>query len=214
MKNKKGFTLIELLAVIIILGILMIIAIPAVTSYIQDTKKSAFVDSAVAFMDDVRNKVNSQTNIDASDATVLYLIPAGNVEGSTCVKLESGGESPLASSWDYAYVGVTYNADHSGYNYYFVGRDSGGNGLEFTSYKDVRANGAKDLFASNHTAKTYEATLKTLYASTSAAKDNKGYAEAGGEGVTAWTGTGLDALATDAGRTKVVVLNASACTNK
>ena len=39
MKNKKGFTLIELLAVIIILGILMIIAIPAVTSYIQSSRQ-------------------------------------------------------------------------------------------------------------------------------------------------------------------------------
>ena len=44
--NKKGFTLIELLAVIIILGILMIIAIPSVTKYISDSRKSAYVDTA------------------------------------------------------------------------------------------------------------------------------------------------------------------------
>ena len=36
--NKKGFTLIELLAVIIILGVLMIIAIPSVTTNQQLTK--------------------------------------------------------------------------------------------------------------------------------------------------------------------------------
>ena len=35
-KNKKsGFTLIELLAVIVILGILMIIAVPSVIKYIR-----------------------------------------------------------------------------------------------------------------------------------------------------------------------------------
>ncbi|MBO5375413.1 MAG: prepilin-type N-terminal cleavage/methylation domain-containing protein, partial [Bacilli bacterium] len=43
MKNKKGFTLIELLAVIIILGVLMIIAIPSVTEYIQTARKKAYV---------------------------------------------------------------------------------------------------------------------------------------------------------------------------
>ena len=32
MKNKKGFTLIELLAVIIILGVLMLVAIPSAKS--------------------------------------------------------------------------------------------------------------------------------------------------------------------------------------
>lgn len=34
MKEKKGFTLIELLAVIVILGVIMMIAIPSVTGYI------------------------------------------------------------------------------------------------------------------------------------------------------------------------------------
>jgi len=38
-KKRNGFILIELLAVIIILGIHMIIAIPSVTSYYIDTAK-------------------------------------------------------------------------------------------------------------------------------------------------------------------------------
>ena len=38
-KNKKGFTLIELLAVIVILGILMLVAIPSVTRFINQSRQ-------------------------------------------------------------------------------------------------------------------------------------------------------------------------------
>ena len=45
-KKKRGFTLIELLAVIIILGILLVIAVPAVTKYINDSRKNSYINSA------------------------------------------------------------------------------------------------------------------------------------------------------------------------
>ena len=40
--NKKGFTLVELLAVIVILAIILAIAIPSITSLINNSKKSSF----------------------------------------------------------------------------------------------------------------------------------------------------------------------------
>lgn len=53
--NKKGFTLIELLAVIVILAILLGIAIPAVSQYINSSRKSGFVDNVKMFVDAARN---------------------------------------------------------------------------------------------------------------------------------------------------------------
>ena len=41
MKNKKGFTLIELLAVIVILGIILVIAIPSISAAILNSRKNA-----------------------------------------------------------------------------------------------------------------------------------------------------------------------------
>ena len=42
MKKKKGFTLVELLGVIVILGILLLIGIPAVTNTLANAKKKTF----------------------------------------------------------------------------------------------------------------------------------------------------------------------------
>jgi type IV pilus assembly protein PilA len=44
--NKKGFTLIELLAVILILGIIALIAIPVVNNIIKEAKRGAFETTA------------------------------------------------------------------------------------------------------------------------------------------------------------------------
>lgn len=53
--NKKGFTLIELLAVIVILAVLLAIAVPAVSNYINTSKKSGYIDTVKMYVDAARN---------------------------------------------------------------------------------------------------------------------------------------------------------------
>lgn len=45
-KDKKGFTLIELIVVLVILGIILAITIPAVTSYIGDAQDAKYLAQA------------------------------------------------------------------------------------------------------------------------------------------------------------------------
>ena len=124
--NRKGFTLIELLAVIIILGVLMIIAIPAVTEYISSSRKNAYITTASRYIDGVRNKVNA-AEITVYDKETTYYIPG------SCVSMEKGGKSPYGD-WEEYYVVVTY--DGEGYDYYWTSRDESNTGIYLT-YQDL-----------------------------------------------------------------------------
>ena len=55
--NKTGFTLIELLAVITIMGILMMVAIPSVSRTIENSRRDTFADNALTYISTVRNAV-------------------------------------------------------------------------------------------------------------------------------------------------------------
>ena len=118
--NKKGFTLIELLAVIIILGILMIIAIPSVTRYISDSRKNAYVDTAKEIMGAAKNLVNSG-DLEMYDTDTTYYIDYN------CITTENAAKSPY-DDFDYAYVVVTY--DGKGYTYYWTSIDKAKQGIK------------------------------------------------------------------------------------
>ena len=159
--NKKGFTLIELLAVIIILGVLMIIAIPSVTEYISSSRKSAFADSAVSYIDGTRTMVNQAQKVQFFDVNTLYLVPVGHEEESSCVSLEKGGASPYSDTWEYAYVGVTYNG--TSYNYYFIAKDSSNQGINFVSQEELADKTGDLVVSGSNELRTYD-VLKTQYA--------------------------------------------------
>ena len=123
-KKSKGFTLIELLAVIIILGILMIIAIPSITQYISGSRKDAYVDTAKEVVKGAVNLVNSG-KLQMRDINATYYMP------STCVAVENGGtaKSPYGE-FSPAYIVINYNGSGKGYDYYWMSRDETGTGVK------------------------------------------------------------------------------------
>ena len=118
MKNN-GFTLIELLAVIIILGILMIIAIPSVTRYINDSRKNAYIDTAKEIISGARNLVNGG-KLEMFDTDTTYYID------QECIGTENASKSPYGE-FTKAYVVVTYNG--KGYDYFWTSVDDAGQGI-------------------------------------------------------------------------------------
>ncbi len=125
--TKKAFTLIELLAVIIILGVLMIVAIPAVTSYIQNSRKSSYVTTAQNVMSGARTMVNSG-KLDVYDPDTTYYIPY------KMIQVENAVQSPYGDI-EKAYVVVVREGD--GFNYYWTCIDSSNAGMYLTSDSDL-----------------------------------------------------------------------------
>ena len=113
-RNKRGFTLIELLAVITIMGILMMLAIPVVSRVVENSRRDIFVDSAKAYANVVRNLwtadeltcdgVSSSAVVDG-DYYVLINTDT-NASGYLPKLLETGGRSPWGNQNVNGYVRI------------------------------------------------------------------------------------------------------------
>ena len=127
MKKNRGFTLIELLAVIIILGVIMLIAIPSVTKQITNTRKTTYAETARGIIGGARTIVNSG-ELPVYKPRTTYYIPA------ELVSTENSKRSPFGDFVD-AYVVVTSEKD--GYEYYWTSNDTSKTGILLTHYNNL-----------------------------------------------------------------------------
>ena len=85
--NKKGFTLIELLAVIIILGVLLLIAVPSVSKYITQSRMNTYGTNLTRLVDAVSNEVNNYSGTYSFRANEYLIVPL------VCIDVEKGSNT-------------------------------------------------------------------------------------------------------------------------
>lgn len=116
MKNKKGFTLIELLAVITIMGILMLVAIPAVSRTIENSRRNTMATTIKTYIDAVRTAVIGD-EIKCGDTGMISAVGAGdyyveiNGPGDW---MQTGGVSPWGNATIGGYIKITKSIESNG----------------------------------------------------------------------------------------------------
>ena len=143
-KNKKAFTLIELLAVIVILGIIMLIAIPGVTGYITSSRKSTLLTTIEEYIRIANTEINGGT-YHFFEPNRIYAIPI------ECLPVEKGGEDPFgewlqANENYWAYVLAEYNPSDNTFTFGFTFKDSAKNGLYPTERNQIKADQIQDSY--------------------------------------------------------------------
>ena len=116
MKNNKGFTLIELLAVITIMGILMMVAIPTVSRTIENSRKDTFIDMAQQYVSSVRNLWAADSfecggYTSSAVQSGAYYVEVNTTSDSVPVLLEQGGKSPWGNRDVMGIIGIAVRDD-------------------------------------------------------------------------------------------------------
>ncbi len=134
--NSKGFTLIELLAVIVIMGILMMVAIPAMTRYIENSRKDTFLNTGKEYVNAVRNmwvsdNFTCNSVVSTANPAGTYYVEIKSADNTNNL-LESGGKSSWGNRDVTGYVRVVLSESSEGdatTEYYLQLTDGAGHGI-------------------------------------------------------------------------------------
>ena len=152
MKNK-GFTMVELLASMVLLGILMIVAVPTVLRVMDDSRRTTIVNDSKKFVSNVEYKVKHNNNYIRRPKQVneCILLTLGYLDlGSEFKEGPHGGEYSLDDSFvvvKLKSVGNAATGNVQTYDYYItLVENYEGNasyGIYLVSYDELLSRNAK-----------------------------------------------------------------------
>jgi len=130
-KKRQGFTLIELLAVIIILGVLLLIAVPAVSRYIENSRKNAYINSIKGIVSAISTSVNNlEYPVPRYEEGIIIPFSEAELEKGNKTKSPYG---PYVEGRNYVIVTLIDGT----YNYYVASLDEAGYAIPLVNYKDL-----------------------------------------------------------------------------
>jgi len=151
-KKEKGFTIIELIATIMILAAVMLIAIPAASNYVANSRKKGYISTAKSYIKSVRNHASAY-KYRFDDEEAIYYLPI------KCIAMEKKTPSPYGK-WVEAYVVVV--SDGTSPEYYWTSFDERGYGMELTQEKDIATTSVITQKKSIDTTKAIEGRAKII----------------------------------------------------
>ncbi|MBQ7136864.1 MAG: prepilin-type N-terminal cleavage/methylation domain-containing protein [Bacilli bacterium] len=134
--NNKGFTLIETLAVVIILGVLLLVAVPSISKYVDRSRKNTYISSVKSMVNAVSVAITSQDLPYDIEEDEAMIIPFSEIKME---KKNSTKKSPYAN-WvqDKSFIMVLYDGDN--YNYYVSALDEAGYAIPLIKESDLTIN--------------------------------------------------------------------------
>lgn len=144
--NKKGFTLVELLGVVVILSIILIIAIPNITSVMERSKRDNYIADAKKLITLVEYEIRKGT-VNKPSSTEIYAITLGYLKTMDLNGSLSGKEYDK----DESYVIIARKNDYLTYYVNLVEKDEDNEytGIILASSEELDGNDRYKTYQSN-----------------------------------------------------------------